>query len=500
MKKASIAIVITLMTIALVGLTSFQVYWINNALKLNQERFKTNVHRTLINISDKIMKQEMLKSTAQSISMNTPESITSVSVKKEDGKTFFFLRSKDEAKQTISIDNFQDTTSHVYRFSQIRTNFDSTTTLRKSIKQDMIHVMMTELFEKPVDIRDRLNFDQIDTLLSKGLHDHGIDIDYQFAILADKDDVVFTNAEDNLNQLKSSSFKASLFPSDVLENVNYLAVNFPDKNQFLFRQIGATLATSLIFILIIVGCFSYAIFVILKQKKLSEIKNDFINNMTHEFKTPLATVGLACEAISEPEIIGEKDTVLRYVGVIQDESKRLGEQVEKVLQTALLDKNSFKLNLEIKSLHPLISNTIEKLRVRANAQQGTLSVNLGASNDLIALDTHHISNVLYNLVDNALKYTLEPPKIHINTQNDGNMLHLIIKDNGIGMSKEQLKKIFTRFYRVPTGNRHDVKGFGLGLSYVKKIVEMHGGEISADSRLKNGSTFTITLPLNESAL
>ena len=236
--------------------------------------------------------------------------------------------------------------------------------------------------------------------------------------------------------------------------------------------------------------------VILRQKKISEVKNDFINNMTHEFKTPIATVSLATEALQDDDIKGNKAFVERYVSVIQEENKRLGMQVERVLQIASLDKKDFKLKIEEANLHQIIEKALVNINILVEKRGGSISSQLLASNPIIEADKVHLTNIVYNLLDNANKYSPDAPQINIRTENISTGVILKISDEGIGMSKEASQKIFDKFYRVSTGNVHDVKGFGLGLSYVKNIIDMHHGSINVKSEPGKGSTFKIILPFN----
>ncbi|MBU3714610.1 MAG: HAMP domain-containing histidine kinase, partial [Ferruginibacter sp.] len=237
---------------------------------------------------------------------------------------------------------------------------------------------------------------------------------------------------------------------------------------------------------------------LLKQKKLSEIKSDFINNMTHEFKTPLATISLAVDALKNEKVLVDQEKYDYFTAVIKEENKRMNKQVETILQAALLDKNEIKLNLKKQPVHDLIQKVLNNFELLINEKQGKIKLELNASKNVIMADEVHFINLLNNLVDNALKYSKEDHlQIKISTSNSGDKLKLRIEDNGIGMTKETLSKIFEKFYRAHTGNIHNVKGFGLGLSYVKTIVDAHGGTIKAESSIGKGSAFTITFPLSK---
>ena len=234
---------------------------------------------------------------------------------------------------------------------------------------------------------------------------------------------------------------------------------------------------------------------LLKQKKLSEIKSDFINNMTHEFKTPLATISLAVDALKNDKVTGNKEKTDYFTGIIKEENKRMNKQVETILQAALLDKQEVQLNLKRLLAHDLIISALNNINLQVEEKGGKIDVDLDAENDLILADEVHFTNLINNLLDNAVKYSKEDLHIKLSTKNSGNNLKIKIEDNGIGMNKETLHRIFEKFYRAHTGNVHNVKGFGLGLSYVKTMVDAHHGHIKAESILGKGSTFCITIPL-----
>ena len=233
-----------------------------------------------------------------------------------------------------------------------------------------------------------------------------------------------------------------------------------------------------------------------RQKKLSDIKTDFINNMTHEFKTPIATISLAVDAMNNPMVKGNEERITRYTGIIRDENKRMNSQVEKVLQMALLDRNEIKLSREVLDLHSLISTAVDAISIQIRQKGGSISTDLKATKTRINCDEVHLTNVVQNLLDNANKYSLETPIIEIETWNDKKGIFISIKDHGIGMDRDTQQRIFEKFYREPKGNLHDVKGFGLGLTYVKAILDAHDGSITVKSQPDMGSQFTVYLPVN----
>jgi two-component system phosphate regulon sensor histidine kinase PhoR len=276
-----------------------------------------------------------------------------------------------------------------------------------------------------------------------------------------------------------------------------LIVVISDLNDYVLRSLGWMIAGAILFTLTIIAAFYLTVRTLLRQKKLSEIKSDFINNMTHELKTPLATISLAVDAIRNEKVINDKDKLTYFSSIIKDENKRMNKQVETILQAALLDKDAIQINPRPLHVNEVLENIRENFELQLNERGGKATLDLGASEDLVLGDEIHFTNMLSNLVDNAVKYSREdvPPVIQISTQPAGKYSRIRIEDNGIGMNKDTLTRIFEKFYRAHTGNVHNVKGFGLGLSYVKSMVDAHKGKIKAESTPGKGSIFTVDIPL-----
>ena len=362
-----------------------------------------------------------------------------------------------------------------------------------NLKIDFMNRAWEELIGEK-DILSRMDTSQVRLLVKNNLKEKGIEQSFELGILDNNGKFLpLTNSADSFSLL-SSRMQARLFPSDIISQENYLLVNFPNKRAYVFRQIWLPVLSSILFIGVVIFCFVYAIRVIIRQKNLSEVKNDFINNMTHEFKTPIATVSLAVEALQDPELLNQESFRKRYLSIIKDENKRLGGQVEKVLQAATLEKKEFRLKMEYIDLIEILENAKSQFELQVENRGGKITLENEMSDPNLMSDPFHLSHILNNLLDNANKYSKDSPTIHIKAWDQNGFAFVSIQDNGIGMSKEATKKIFDKFYRVPTGNVHDVKGFGLGLSYVKTIIEAHKGEISVSSEPGKGSIFTIKLP------
>ena len=400
-------------------------------------------------------------------------------------------------------------------------------TNRTQERSRLVKDVLKGLFLSDRPIEDRINRLALDTLLRQALVERGINIPFSYAVRTRQQPrFLFTTLGMETHPFDTDSYKAALFPNNMLETGNYVYVYFPTKEAFILDRLGFTFAASVILILVILACFYVAISTIVKQKKLADIKNDFINNMTHEFKTPISTISLAVEMAQEqlrsndmafsgagfenlPDPVEKSDSRLtRYMGIIRDENRRLGSHVEKVLQMALLDRGEIKLNLSPVNVHDVIEKVLNNLSLQIEQREGEVELNFDADRELVEADELHLTNIVYNLLDNALKYSPGSPHITISTKSLPNPsdpsgqsgVSVTVADRGLGMTKEQASRIFEKFYRVPTGNRHDVKGFGLGLSYVKKMVDEHHGQILVQSQTGKGSSFEIIIPYKQDSV
>jgi two-component system phosphate regulon sensor histidine kinase PhoR len=355
---------------------------------------------------------------------------------------------------------------------------------------------------RDIPIQKRVSLNSLDELLAAELQEKGITTPYAYAVFSRKEKAfVMTNAvcdkhKKGYEQPQQFKYSVSLFPSSN-EQVAKLYIDFPAKGKFLWSDLWFNVLSTILFTGIVIFCFYYTINIILTQKKLSEMKNDFLNNMTHEFKTPIATITIATNTIKQWIKKGHPEKSMRFFNLIEEENKRMNSQVGKVLQMARIDKREFKLNLVEVYADDVVLNAAEKIALQVEQKGGRVELDMQAENSLIEADETHFTNIIHNLLDNANKYTPENPVITIRTKNVSSGLQIEIEDNGLGISKEARKHIFDKFYRVPTGNLHDIKGFGLGLSYVQAIVVAHGGTIDVNSELGQGSTFIITIPYKQ---
>jgi two-component system phosphate regulon sensor histidine kinase PhoR len=357
-----------------------------------------------------------------------------------------------------------------------------------------------EMADRNVPLSERIpTRDKLDTLIKKELFNKGITIPYDFWVkLANKDSVLYQNVAKNEKEiLPKNVYQFTLFNKDIIRDPGMLYVYFPDKNNLIMENMFVSMASSVGLLLVLIFIFAYTIFAIIRQKKLSEMKNDFINNMTHEFKTPVATIMIASEALKDPEVVEDKNRINRLAGIIYDENVRLGNHIEQVLSVARLDKKEIKLDYNPVKVNDLIVAVVDSMDLQLKKRNAEIKLDLAAKDDVVLGDELHLSNVIYNLIDNANKYSKEAPKIAISTKSNAKNLLIEVTDEGIGINKDEIKRIFDQFYRVPTGNLHDVKGFGLGLNYVQDIVHQMGGNIKVNSERDKGTTFLVTLPFKE---
>lgn len=365
--------------------------------------------------------------------------------------------------------------------------------------------LLSPFFPSRNSITLTLNSDQIRKVIDHNMKVNGLHVPYEYAIGKEFGSEIFyllyspgytTAIRDTTHNLVSYiPLIQDAFIPGVLGNSEYLFLTVPaDPHTFILHSMGWIFVGALFFTVIIIAAFALTVYTMLRQKKLSEIKSDFINNMTHEFKTPLATISLAVDAISNEKVLDNREKIKYFSSIIKEENKRMHQQVETILNSALLEREEIKLNLQTVDMHDLIQRCADNLKLHLDDKQAVLDLHLDAQDPFLEVDQVHMTNVISNLLDNALKYSSEHPRIVIQTIHRKKALLVSIQDNGIGMSKETLARIFEKFYRAHTGNIHNVKGFGLGLAYVKAILDAHGAQIRVESTLGKGSRFELEFP------
>jgi two-component system phosphate regulon sensor histidine kinase PhoR len=365
---------------------------------------------------------------------------------------------------------------------------------RASQFQNMSDQMISEVYqwEKTME----LNKDEVNFTLRRSFLFSGIKTPFEFALIKDGKVEEGGFKKSAKNDFMKSIYKVQLFPDNIIRQNLLLSVVFPDRTNYVLGSMAWMLGGSMLFSLIIIATFALSLYLIIRQKKISEMKSDFLNNMTHEFKTPIATISLAADTITNPKVINDEASVKHFISMIKKENSRMNKKVETILQIASLDKKEIAFKFENLSLHSVIERAVDTIEIQVHQKDGKIKLNLNATEPVIYGDNEHLTNLVNNLLDNALKYSPESPDITVETSNSDRGIILSVQDKGIGMSKSVQSKIFERFYRQSSGNIHDVKGFGLGLNYVRAIIDAHKGSVTVTSEPGKGSRFDIFLPFN----
>jgi len=527
MRKIFIRILAIVTLAAVTALILIQLAWIRDAFRVQEDQFKLIVNKSLGQVIYKLelketftqIQREMVKTgdslglsllnkpqTQQQFNENeifdSPESSQSFFNNEErnpiESENQFDLISGDTTVQT-SINSLYQQSDSGHSPEGANASSDNEV-LKRLITNKKIYLenilSQTILNEGPIE--SRLDYPGLDSLIRQEFRDKGIEIPFEFGVRSGTSR--YTLRSPGFNPMVTYPKYASLlFPHDIHIKPTFLVVYFPTRDYYFRNSIGVMAGSSLLLAIIILVVSFIAIYVIYRQKKVSEIKNDFISNMTHELKTPIATISLASQMLADKGVQGGTRDLTHIFSVIQEESKRLGNQVERVLQMSIFDDNKMNLKIQQIDFDRLLTHAADKIALQVEKKEGRLVLDPGCNDILIEGDETHLQNVVFNLIDNALKYCREKPEITVVTRMEGNHLRMEITDNGIGISREHQKKVFEKFYRVPTGNIHDVKGFGLGLSYVKKVIEQHNGTISIKSEPGMGTTFSISLPIKQKA-
>ena len=508
--KKGIRWLIVLMTLSLIGITGIQAYWISNAYSIKEDKFDQEVGEALTGVSKRLEAIEAVNFLNDSFTLEpyfgsnallkSYDSFDSLEkLKAAEQGVLFSMKIKGDTSFTLRVDSSK---------LEVKTAFGANPDIGLAdnslpvIVQKMENRMssLSRVYEKLVRhearkrgrIAHRLMKRDLDSLIEFELETKGIDVPFQYAVV-----------ENNELAMKSDEWvpeqeqhKASLFPGDFFGN-RLLLVSFPRKANYLLSSMWFTLMISLLFTVAMIFTFSKTLSYSLRQKRISDIKTDFINNMTHEFKTPIATINLAIDALSNEKIINNPEKIKHYSTVIKQENNRMNLQVESVLRMALMDKKELDLNYELVIVEDILQDCANHIKLPLESKGGTLTKFYGDQQTEIMADKNHLANTIINILDNSMKYSVGAPEIKMATEITKTDLIIIISDRGIGMSKEEQKRIFDRFFRVTSGNIHNVKGHGLGLSYVQGIIEAHGGRIEVESEKNKGSKFYIYLPLNK---
>jgi two-component system phosphate regulon sensor histidine kinase PhoR len=525
MNKFVFRLLVLLMSLSLLGIILVQVYWFNTSLENNEEQFKFHVKQVLSSVANKLQNKERYafykkNGRFKDNAKKSPKSedlleygyyernaktnktiIYSNSIISDDYDMFstFFDKRLDSlkvknytAKRKTKVFN-----NNSFDNSGIQNKIIPDLTIEKAGDLKILEDAQFEIAYKDVvanyPINERVSKEQLNELLDKELKEYGIKTPYEFNIYSNG--LATKIKSEYFNFDKYATYSIPVFIDNDGNNKYMLLVTFPQKKKFLFSEILAITLLSVVFTLIIIIAYANALHQLIKQRQISEIKTDFINNMTHEFKTPIATINLALDAIKNPKVIDDKEKVYRYLQMIRDENKRMHAQVENVLRISKLEKKELEITKEPLNVQDIIEEAIDHVHLIIEDRQGAITSHFEANRTTALLNDVHFTNVIVNILDNAIKYSPDVPVIDIYTENIKDFILIKVKDQGTGMSKVAQKRIFEKFYREHTGDIHNVKGHGLGLAYVKRIVEDHNGQVFVESEKGKGSTFIIKVPL-----
>ena len=505
MKRSTISILIISMIVTFVGLILLQYRYVRINAEMIESQFNESVERSLFQTVILVEENEALEYLAQTLDgkdynggnnqlltmdaskIQLQSSIDSVTKQLK-------MTSQDLNRPTIRLStrHGKATIEETSRYLQekFRQNFSRS----KTILDQAVFRWLKESDNK--EISERVNFEELNNILDKVFVNNGVELPFYYSIVDKQGEIIYKcnkNIHKTNLQPNNNIYTQKLFPSEDSNRAAFLQVTFPTKQNYILNSLNLLLP-SLALVLLVLCIFIVAIIIIFRQKQLNSIKNDFVNNMTHEFKTPISSISLASQMLQDPSVGKTPQTLQHISKVIKDETKRLSFMVEKVLQMSVFEKEKSILKLNEIQINLLIRDIVNNFSLKVTSKGGQITSKLHAKNDVALIDEVHFTNIIFNLMDNALKYCDKSLLLTIETWNEKDNLLISIEDNGIGIQKDDLKRIFEKFYRVSTGNLHNVKGFGLGLAYVKKIVTEHRGTIKVESEPKIGTKFIITIP------
>ena len=502
-----------MMGFSFLGLLYLQLSYIESMAKMKKEQFDESVNRSLYEASRKLELDETLRYLEKDVKSTERRAYQQDSLMTDglDGTIRHSHQFAVAADDGTVYSSFQMNTfeikPNVPKAMIMRKDKNSLAEASKSMQEivrkryiyqkalldEVVYSILYTASEKP--LKERVNFNMLDKDIRTELLNNGVNIPYHFTVSTADGREVY-RCPDYTEEGEEYMYTQRLFQNDPQSKIGIVRVHFPDMNSYIMSAVRFMIP-SVVFTVVLLLTFIFTIVVIFRQKRYTEIKNDFINNMTHELKTPIASISLAAQMMSDKSVPKSEQMMNHLGGVINDESKRLRFLVEKVLQMSMFDRRDAVFKKKELDLNELVENIAHSFTLRVEHTGGKIIMDIGAVDSKIYVDEVHFSNVIHNLMDNAIKYRDpdKPVELVLSTWNDDKHLYFSIKDNGMGIKKENLKKIFDKFYRVHTGNKHDVKGFGLGLAYVKKVVDLHQGEIKAESELGKGTKFTISLPV-----
>lgn len=493
MDRRVIPVLVVAITVALAGLVFIQSIWVRNTMELKDAQFRESIDNALIAVSDRLERMEAVDDIRQHRQGRWMlERIDSLERLNYSGSP------EDSGTEQAILQEAQDI-MHLQ---------DGHLPPPPPHKPDAAHAalgrdeLLNDVFEGILNARpfhamsERIDGRTLDSLINDELSRRGINEPHEYGVFPSAGAPVIMSLAEPADSglVRASPHRTRLFRNDVGGEPHWLHLYVPGQQRLVLRSMWPMLLASAVFVLLIGSVFLFTVRTILRQKRLSDIRTDLVNNLTHELKTPISTIALACEALNDPGLPKGPEQMKVFTTMIRDENKRLGMLVESVLQSAVVDSGKMRLRWADVDLHAVLADVVRNSAIQAQNRGGTLTLEPAAELAHVRGDRIHLTNVFYNLVDNAVKYCEREPEVRVHTQSDATGITVTVRDNGIGIPRAEQKKIFERLYRVPTGNLHNVKGFGLGLSYVKAVVERHGGSIRVESEPGVGSTFSITLP------
>lgn len=525
MNKLFFRLLVILMSLSLIGIILVQVYWFDKSFENNEEQFKFHVKQVLGNVSEKLQKKEaytyfekynsVIDSTGkvpdksdflefgyyQRDSRTNEMIVYSNSIISEDYgiNSSFIDRKMDSLREIKNYTAKRKTEIYTDNIdnASIKQNQSPDIKIEKEGKNVYLDNARFQIFYRDIaalrPIQQRVSNEVMQKMLADELNEYGVKTPFEFNVYSNG--LATKIKSEGFKYEKSSTYSIPIFIDGDGNNKYQLLVTFPQKKKFLFSELIGICILSIVFTLIIIIAYSSALNQLIKQRQISEIKTDFINNMTHEFKTPIATINLALDAIKNPKVIDDKEKIYRYLQMIRDENKRMHAQVENVLRISKLEKRELEINKDSNVIHGIIEDAIDHVNLIIDDRNGSITTHFEATRTTVLLNDVHFTNVFVNILDNAIKYSPDNPVIDIYTENVKEFVIVKIKDLGAGMTKAAQKRIFEKFYREHTGDLHNVKGHGLGLAYVKRILDDHNCQIFVESEKGKGSTFIIKVPL-----
>ena len=507
MRKSTIWVLVAVMAVTFVGLLYLQISYMDNLIEIRKEQFSLAVKRSLYDVSEALERDESIRYLQEGLEENQRRLISFEFGKNNFSSTGGFIAefnelSSDSLKFKLpkQQDLFKESNSERENIPYVAKRYMGMQELlkkqymyQKGLLNDVVLKILNTASLQP--ILERIDTRQLESYLRAELLNNDLNLVFKYAIVDGHGKLLY-RSQGYAPTADNTVYSQIIFPNDAPDRLNYIKIYFPTQSKYILQSVSF-MATSFIFTLVMLFTFIFTITIALRQKKLTDMKTDFINNMTHEFKTPISTISLAAQMLKDQSVAKNPTMTEHIAKVITDESSRLRFQVDKVLQMSLLEKHRVMMRLTLVEANKVISNVINTFTLKVEKLGGQIDSHLCDENTLVEVDEMHFTNVIFNLLDNALKYAYEGRalKLHIETRVVNGKVEIEIEDNGIGIKKEDLKKIFDKFYRVSTGNVHNVKGFGLGLAYVQKIIEDLKGSIHAESELNIGTKFIIVLPL-----